>query len=248
MRRMTALVFVLLVAAGASASDKVIHQTAQLNPNGRLSVDTHNGTVTVSAWNRPDVDIQARVEETFNVSASDVSKTDIAISGSGNSVTVKTDYSGVNGWNMFGGQNLPPVHYTISMPATAALKISAHNAEVRVRGLRSDVDIDTHNGGVDVSGLEGAARVETHNGSVKVAFARFAKGSKVETHNGSIDLVVPQASRFRIEAEGHHLTFDSDFPATTHGYGRDHFTGDVNGGGPELQISTHNGSVRIRKS
>jgi DUF4097 and DUF4098 domain-containing protein YvlB len=249
MRRMTVLAFVLLVATAASAaSDRTLHKTARLDANGRLTIDTHNGSVTVTTWDRPEVDIQARIEAVIGVSESDVNKTDVRVSGSGGSVTVKTDYEEVNGFNIFGGQTLPPVHYTITMPATAELKVSTHNAATRVRGLRNDVEVDTHNGPVDIAGLDGGARIETHNGSVHLAFARFARSTRIDTHNGSIELQIPQGSAFRIDAEGHHLSFDSDFAATTRGLDSDRFTGDVNGGGPALRISTHNGSVRIRKS
>ncbi len=249
MRKMTVLAFVLLVAAAASAADRSVHVTKALDPNGRLSIDTHNGSVTVTTWNRPEVDVQARIESGFSISDSDVQATQIRVTGSGSSVDVSTDYSGVTGWGLgFFNRELPPVRYTISMPATAQLKISAHNADTQVRGLRNDVEVDTHNGGVDLADIDGAARVSSHNGDVHVAFARFAKTSRIETHNGSIEVRVPSNAAFRIDADGHHLSFDSDFAATSHGYDSDRFSGDVNGGGPALRISTHNGSVRLRKS
>lgn len=251
MRRLSVLIFVLLIAPAAfAASDRTVHKTAALDPHGRLSIDTHNGSVTVTAWNRPEVDVQARIEAAWGVSTDDLRDTDIRISGSGSSVNINTDYSRLEGWGLFnfGNHTLPPVHYTISMPATASLNVTTHNASAHVRGLRNDVEVDTHNGAVEIADLEGAARVETHNGSVQLAFARFSKAVRVSTHNGSIEVRMPQSAAFRIDAEGHHLSFESDFAATTRGYDSSRFSGDVNGGGPELRISTHNGSVRIRKT
>lgn len=252
MRKITMLALVLLVAANAvAATDRTVHQTVALDANGRLSVDTHNGSVTVTTWNRPQADIQARIEATFDVTQSDVNATQIKVSGSGSSATVSTDYSGVSGWGLglvnF-GTSLPPVHYTITIPATASLRVTTHNASANVRGLRGDLTIETHNGAVDVTDLDGAAKVESHNGDIRVAFARFTRDARIETHNGSIDVRMPQSASFRVEADGHHLDFNSDFPATTRGYDSSRFTGDVNGGGPALRISTHNGSVRLRKS
>lgn len=251
MRRITVFIFILLIASTAFAlSDRVVHKTAALDPHGRLSIDTHNGSVTVTTWNRPEVDVQARIEAAWGVTADDLRDTEIRVSGSGSSVSVNTDYTHVEGWGLFnfGSRTLPPVHYTISMPATASLNVSTHNASARVRGLRNDVEVDTHNGAVDIGDLDGAAQVETHNGTVQLAFARFSKSARITTHNGSIEVHMPQSAAFRIDAEGHHLSFDSDFAATTKGLESDRFTGDVNGGGPALRISTHNGSVRIRKS
>lgn len=250
MHRTTAFLFVLLIAAAANAaSDKLVHQTARLDPNGRLTVETHNGSITVTTWNRPEVDVQARVEDAVDTTESDVKATEIRVTGSGASVRIETDYTGISGWGLFNfNHSLPPVHYTISMPATAKLKVTAHNASAKVRGLRNDVEVETHNGPVDIADLDGAARVETHNGEVRLAFTRFAKETEIETHNGSIEVQMPPNSAFRIDADGHHLSFHSDFPATVHGSEASRFTGEVNGGGPALRISTHNGSVRIRKS
>lgn len=249
MRRTIAFLFIALTALAANAADKVVHQTARLDANGRLAVETHNGSITVTTWNRPEVDIQARIEDALNVTQSDVKATQIRVTGSGSSVSVETDYTGISGWGLFNfDHDLPPVHYTISMPANARLKVTAHNASAKVRGLRNDVEVDTHNGPVDIADLDGAAHVETHNGEVRVAFARFAKPASIETHNGSIEVQMPQNSAFRIDADGHHLSFESDFPATVHDREASRFTGEVNGGGPALRISTHNGSVRLRKS
>ncbi|HSP33667.1 MAG TPA: DUF4097 family beta strand repeat-containing protein [Thermoanaerobaculia bacterium] len=252
MRKLTVLAFVLFfVAAGTQAAqDKLVHKSARLDANGRLSLELHNGSVTIATWSRPDVDIQARVEAVYEVSQSDVNSTEIRVSGSGPSVDITTDYSAINGWGLgiFNWGTTPPVHYTISMPASAQVKVTAHNASVKVTGLHNDVDVDTHNGPVTVADLDGAARIETHNGGVRVSYSRFGKAARIETHNGSVDVHLPQSAAFHIDAEGHHLSFDSDFPATTHGYESSHYTGDVNGGGPSLRITTHNGSVRVRKS
>ena len=134
------------------------------------------------------------------------------------------------------------------MPATASLRLNIHNSTVRVTGLRSDLEIDDHNGAIDVRDHDGAVSIEAHNGSVAVAFTRFAKESTIETHNGAIEVSIPAPTPFRIDADGHHLGFDSDFALVTHGRDRDHVEGEVNGGGPQLHVTTHNGSLRVRKS
>jgi putative adhesin len=249
MRRVTILVVLLFLATTATAADKLIHKTAALDANGTLSIDSHNGSVTVTTWNRPSVDIQARVIDEPFVSDEDIKATDIRVDGSGGSVRIETDYSAFGSWNfMPWSGNRPPVEYTISMPAGAALRITTHNASTRVTGLRNDVDIETHNGSIDVADLDGAAKLETHNGSVRVAFNRFARNSRISSHNGPVEVRLPGGSRFHVDADSHHLRFDSDFDASTRSSDRDRFIGDVNGGGPELRLTTHNGSVRLRKS
>ncbi|HSP16099.1 MAG TPA: DUF4097 family beta strand repeat-containing protein [Thermoanaerobaculia bacterium] len=248
MGRTSTLFLLLFVASTAAASDKLIHKTAGLDANGRLSVKTHNGSVTIRTWDRPSVDIEARVADEAFVSEADIKATDVRVDGSGASVNIETDYSALSWSSLPWNGERPPVHYTITMPATARLEVTTHNASTRVNGLRNDVDIETHNGSIDVTNLDGAATVETHNGSVRLSFNRFGRDSRISTHNGSMEVQIPNGSRFRVDADGHRLRFDSDFTAAMRRTDRDRFVGDVNGGGPELRLTTHNGSVRLRKS
>jgi putative adhesin len=248
MRRVTIFAALLFVATAAVAADRVIHKTAALDANGRLSIDMHNGSITITTWSRPSVDIQARVIDEPFVSDEDLKATDVRVDGSGGSVRIETDYSAI-GWDvLWWSGHRPPVEYTISMPAGAALRVTTHNATTRVTGLRNDVEIETHNGSIEVDDLDGAATLETHNGSVRVGFSRFARNSRISSHNGALDVRIPGASRFHVDADGHRLRLDSDFDASVRSVDRDRFTGDVNGGGPELRLTTHNGSVRLRKS
>ena len=248
MRRL-ALVSLLLAVAPFALADRRIHKTLPLVASGRVIIDTHNGSVTVTTWSQATIDIDARIEATMSTRDEDVEKTNVKISGSGESVRIESDYDAVPSRNSWFGstRELPPIHYTISMPATAQLDINAHNASVRVDGLRNDVEVETHNGRIELTDLNGGADLETHNGNVTVAFSRFDKASRIETHNGDVEVRVPAASRLHLEAHGHHLGFDSDFGVVTNRMNRSHYVGDVNGGGPELRFESHNGTLRLRK-
>ena len=244
---------VLLLATAASAADRRVHETANLDPSGRFSLVMHNGTVTVTPSNQSRVTIDATIEPGEIGYDEDVDKVDIRVSGSGSSVHVDTNYDRVGyhrtGWLFAGDQRvLPPVHYTISLPSTASLEIEDHNATVRVTGMSGDVRISAHNGRIEANELGGAADITAHNADVRVGFTRFGKASEIETHNGSIDVRLPSDARFDIDARGHHLGVDSDFPVVARDLDRDTYVGNVNGGGARLRISTHNGSVRLRKS
>src|SRR5205085_1045353 len=160
------------VALSAAAAEKRVHKTVPLAASGNVSIDTHNGTVTVTTWNQPSVDVSARIEPGEIANDDDVRLTEIHVTGSGDSVRIESDYSAVPSRFVFFGisRDFPLVHYTVSMPASARLTVEAHNSTVRVSGLRNDVKINTHNGNVDLAGIDGAASVETHNGNVRVAF------------------------------------------------------------------------------
>src|SRR5262245_27395198 len=172
MRKASVMLCLLLIAAAASAADKKVHKTVSLAPNGNVSIETHNGTIVVTTWNQTSVDVSARIEPGQWGTTEDVEKTDVKVTGSGSSVRVESDYSEVPTHFSWMGisHNLPLIHYTISVPATARLSINDHNASVHVTGLRNDLRVSSHNGPVVVADLDGAADIETHNGDVRIAY------------------------------------------------------------------------------
>ena len=181
MRRLLVSLSIFLVATIAAAADRKLHRTAQLDPSGSLSIDTHNGSITVTTWNQPNVDVTARIEPAEFGRDEDVEKTDVKVTGSNSSVRIESDYTDVpTRLTWFGVQrDLPLIHYTISMPATARLTVDAHNASVKVTALRNDVKINTHNGDIDINDFDGGADIESHNGDVHLGYRNFTKSARV---------------------------------------------------------------------
>ena len=249
MRRLLVSLSIFLIATIATAAERKLHRTAQLDPAGSLSIDTHNGSITITTWNQPNVDITARIEPAEFGRDEDVEKTDVKVTGSSGSVHIESDYTDVpTRLTWFGIQrDLPLIHYTIAMPATARLNIDAHNSSIKVTSLRGDVRVSTHNGDIDINDFDGAASIESHNGDVHLGYRNFTKSARVETHNGGIDFRLPAQARFHVNASGHHMDMSSDFPITVGTMGDSRYVGDVNGGGPEVRISTHNGALKLRK-
>jgi hypothetical protein len=251
-RLLTALSLALLAAGLAHvAQAKDFHTVTPIDASGRLLIDSHNGTVSVTTWNQPNVAVDARVEQgDFGGDPEDVEKTKVVVRGAGSEVRVESDYSAVQShsfWLDFGStHSLPLVHYTIRMPATARLRVSVHNATVRADGLKNDVEIETHNGGIDVTNLGGSARVETHNGNIRLDFAHYSAPSSIQTHNGSITVNLPADTRLSLTADGHSLKPTTQLPMSIQSTGSD-FRGALNGGGPELRVTTHHGSLLLSR-
>jgi hypothetical protein len=248
-----ALITLLVVAPTAisyAASAKEFHKVVPLDANGRVSIDSHNGSVNVMTWNQPNVGVDARIEPgDFGGDAEDVAKTNVRITGGVSAVGIVSDYSAVGTHLHWFGvtRTLPLVHYTIHVPASALLKVEVHNAKVKVSGVHNDVSLQTHNGAIDVTDLDGAAKVETHNGSVRVVFANMTRPSRIETHNGSVDVNVPATTRMTVSVDGHRSDpFTSDLPMNVKVAGSA-YSATINGGGPELRFVTHNGSLHLRK-
>src|SRR5258708_5521044 len=99
---------------GAQASQiREVHKTVDLDPTGRLSIDTHNGSVTITTWDRPSVQVDARIEPGDSwIGNDEVDKAKVRIGGSRSEVSIESDYSDLEGlsfgWlNFFHGGSLP---------------------------------------------------------------------------------------------------------------------------------------------
>ena len=250
----------LSVAAGAQASDiKEVHKTLALDKDGRVSIHTYKGSVAVTTWDRPEVQIDARIEPDGDdrYDREKVQWTEVRISGGGSSVHIVSDYDDVRRHEhhgLFGifdwdSGSLPFVRYTIQMPATASLAIEDHKSDIKVSDLKADLKLNTYKGTARVTNLDGAVRAETYKGELRVEFARYTRASRFETYKGEIELRMPKDSRFDLDADsGRRGDVETDFAILSRA-GRSNrsyrATGSVNGGGPELRMTTYKGTLRI---
>lgn len=139
------------------------------------------------------------------------------------------------------------VHFRVEVPAGVRLDIRTVNGDVDARELISDVDARTVNGDVEVT-TRGFARARTVNGSITAAMGRWMpQGAEFETVNGSIELDLPDDVDADLDASWVNGGLDSDLPLMVDGrVGRRSVQGRLGDGGPDLDIKTVNGSIRIR--
>jgi hypothetical protein len=260
-------VVILLAAPGAISAEtasKDVHRTVTLAKDGRVEIETYKGSVKVTAWDRPEAEVTARIVADdacgdAKYQAGMVRDTEVRIDGEGGSLRIRSDYAGARHlhtwfvWPLSSCSALPFVHYTISMPRNARLDLKDHKSRIEVADLASDVRISTHKGEVRLTGVAGRVNLDTHKGDVRVAFAKMTGDSRFETHNGDIEITVPRDARFAVSADvGRRGRLHSDFPVTTRAanrHGRDErVEAAVNGGGPELRMATHSGTFRLRSS
>jgi len=247
--RKLALALVILAAASAGAATKEFHKNVPLAANGSVSLETHNGSVEVAPWAQPAVGIDAKIEPQPDSShPEDVNVTDVKVTGSGGNVSIVSDYDRVPTHTGFFGMNreLPLIRYVIHIPVTAQVHITTHNASTHVTGVRGDVRVRTHNGATTLRAIEGPIDIESHNGSIDADVAHVPQRMAIESHNGNVTVHLPPDAKFTLRSSSHHSHFESDY-AMTQRISGDELHAAVNGGGPELKISVHNGDVRIKK-
>jgi hypothetical protein len=243
-------ILVSLFAALATAADyKEFRKTVPLDANGRFHLDTYKGSIHITAWDQPQAEIYARIEPDNSWMAEPVDRVDIRVDGSGPSVRVKSDYRSQHSWIGMEG-SLPYVRYTIKVPRNASVTVKDYKSDSDISGVLGDVEFETYKGTARLDGLRGGFQLKTYKGEVRASFTAFTARSHVDTYRGTVELTVPKSANFEIHGNlQRHVYFHSDFPQTVRTTSRERdFRSVVNGGGPQLHITSYRGNIRLHSS
>ncbi|HYO46594.1 MAG TPA: hypothetical protein VEY33_07900 [Gemmatimonadota bacterium] len=260
----------LALAASATLGGAVRGQTFQTDrtvdaqPGMRLQVENHFGRVTVRAWDRPAVRVQA----------SHPSDVRVEVDVSGSLVQVEASHGGKS------------VEYVLTVPADMPLEIDVVQGEVDVSGTRAGMQIQSVNGAITVHGGDGSidlgsvqgsitlegARGEVHaesvNGRIQLrgidsgrVTAETVNGAvsyegsirsdgwyRFSTHNGGIDLTIPANAGATFTASTFNGTLVTGFPVTLREAkeGKE-FSFTLGSGGARIELETFNGTMSIRR-
>ena len=237
-----ALVSICLLAAPLALAEvtEEFHKTLPLSPNGEFSVSNVNGRVTVTAWDRDEVEIRAVKSARTQ---SDLEDTRIDIDASSDSVSVET--------------HLPKrrnsdasVSYEISAPRSARVEAKTVNGALHVRGSSGDLVAATVNGGVEISGVSGEVQAKTVNGPLSASFASLPESGehRFSSVNGRVHVALPSSASGSFEAETVNGGIRTDFPLQVRKarFGpSSSMEGTLGSGGGDFEFETVNGSIRI---
>jgi len=133
------------------------------------------------------------------------------------------------------------------------LQIDTSNGAVAVQGADGDTDVHTSNGSVRADLEEsrgGAITLITTNGSVDLKLGAVTQGEvKAATSNGSITVRIPAVAGAHVKAEtSGHSRVSTDFDVRKEGENSpSRLEGIVGAGGPQLNLTTTQGSIGILK-
>ena len=139
------------------------------------------------------------------------------------------------------------VTFYVKVPAGVEFRGRTVNGDVEVRDLASDVNAHTVNGDIEIA-TTGFAEANTVNGSIEAVMGSFdvERGLSFTTVNGSISLDLPDDIDADVDARWVNGSLEADLPLKLVGRLSKHSARGVLGeGGPELNLKTVNGSIRI---
>jgi hypothetical protein len=259
---------VLTVGFAARAAAADYSKSYPIARRAHVEVRAENATVRVTTSDSPQV--------TFDVAydPQDWSGQTPPISSrqSGDTVTLTIVPERHEGWNWdfwnWGHYASQRLHVEVHMPKNADLQLQTSNGAVDVASLNGDIGIHTSNGAISATGVDGKCGLHTSNGRIQVTgrfdsldisssngpvTARAESGSQmssgwiIRTSNSRIDLSIPTDLKATLNASTSNGGISVELPVTVQGFqSRSQLAGTLNGGGPELSISTSNGSMWVR--
>src|ERR1019366_9310669 len=170
-----------LLSSPPALADRTVSKTVPLASDGRVTIDTYKGSIRVTPWDRAEVAVEARIVPDDSCGSERdqkewVAATRVVIEPDGGGVRIKSDYGGLEGsWRFFTVcTSRPFVHYRVSLPRAAALRIHDYKSDTDVKDFAGRLTLDTYKGSAALVGLAGSLDLKTYKGELRARFARLS--------------------------------------------------------------------------
>jgi len=260
-----------LGCAAACAAQEPEHAGIPLSDPSRpamVHASLLNGGITVTGYNGKEVVVEARARhESGRESRPDPKAGGMhRLETRGSGLTVEEND---NDFHISVGDMNRTVDLLIRVPFNTSLKLACVNdGDIKVDHVNGEIDVDNLNGGVKLLNVSGAVVAHSLNQDVVVTMDQVAPGKAMSfsTMNGDVDVTLPADLKARVKLKAENGEIYSDFevrtepnPASgqsTETHGKDGryrvqfdkgIYGSINGGGPEMQFTTFNGKIYLRK-
>ena len=199
-----------------------------------VAVQTGGGSVHVK-----DLEGGARIRTSGGLLRLEKIAGDVEARTSGGQVQVDEVRGGVRVSTSGGGIHIA----TVGGPVEAATS----GGPIRIDDTRGDVSARSSGGAIHVDQAGGRVEARTSGGPILVRFAPGnGQGGALFTSGGSVRAVIDPTAAVSIDAASSGGRVSSDLAVRTSGHSaRSVLRGDLNGGGPVLQMRTGGGPVRI---
>jgi len=245
--------------------ERTVQLSAPLSPGSAFEARTHNGSITINGADVAECNMTATIVAragTDEEAQELAEKVNVTLVPSGNSLITRIDkpLQLIN--------KSVSVSLDVEVPNQTDLEIVTHNGAVEISDITGRLDATTHNGKVTTERISGTTALKTHNGSVTCR--EISGGTQLKSHNGSIkafytdtapsicdisivtynggiELQTPPGFSGRIDASTHNGSINTDLPITVSGkISKSSIKGTIGSGEGQLNLETHNGSIRIR--
>ena len=240
-------VVLVVLAAGSkvSASVNVTARTAfrhlyTLNHNGRVAIQNLYGNVSITAWDRDAVLVEAIKHSADPRRLEDAH---IVVEPSAGLLSIRTRYGGSD------AEHPTSVEYRITVPRGVTLEnVVLTNGQLSLDGLSGSVKASAVNGDIHALKLGGQVELSTINGQVEANFDHTSRANPISLSsvNGPIHLTIPSDSGASVEAQNRSGGIASDWGRVARTPAGHRLI--VKGNGPQIHVHNINGGISIRST
>jgi DUF4097 and DUF4098 domain-containing protein YvlB len=236
-----------VLAAGNTMSASVIatphtgfRHLYALHRNARVTVRNLYGNVSITAWDRDAVLVEAIKHSTDPRHLDDAV---IVVEPTADSLSISTQYAGSD------AEHPTSVEYRITVPRRIHLdSVVLTNGQLSLDGLSGPVKASAVNGDIHALKLGGQAELSTVNGRVEADFDRTSPANPISLSsvNGAIALTLPAGSGASFEAQNLSGGIASDVGRVCRTDSGQHLI--VRGTGPRIRLHNVNGGISIHST
>jgi hypothetical protein len=160
------------------------------------------------------------------------------------------------------------VDLVIQVPFSTSLRLDSSDGDMTVERVDGEIEVDGSDGSITLNNVSGPVVADSSDGGIKAVFGKVTPGKPMSfsTMEGDIDITLPLDAKvsLKLKSEEGKVFTDFDFTLTPTqqksvqderkeggGY-RASFEkvsmGLINGGGVEIQLTTYEGDIYIRKA
>ena len=263
MRKTFLIVLLCLSVLGVSAFAEEWTKTYQVGDKPSLRVDTNDASVEITRGASRTVSARV-ISEGLNIGSSGVRVTEHQ---DGDKVDLQVHVPS-GSWGIHISTHRG-VRIEVQVPSETALDLHSGDGHIAVDGISGQARIDTGDGHIQVRNFTGGLHAHTGDGHMTIdgvltdvdlrtgdghidltvrPGSKMNNGWLIHTSDGGVEARLPQdfaAELYAHTGDGH---IQLDMPVTVNGsIERSRIRGKLNGGGPLLEITTGDGSIRIGK-
>lgn len=231
----------LVTSYGSGTYHAEFHQSYALEPYGSVVLENINGDVTITAWDRNEVKVDAHKRANSQEQLDDAR---IVVDVEHGSIAIRTQYPEDS-------SDTPAiVDYHVRVPRAARLEqIKLVNGTLEMAGLRGEVRASSVNGGIRTRGLAGDVFLSTVGGRLEAMFDEIplSRSISMNSVSGSIEVLLPLDARADLQADTVSGGISSDFglPVERGRFAGHHWSAALRGGGAHIRVSNVNGSISL---
>ena len=254
------------ISAGEARFIESVEKRFNVAGTPSLNVRNFDGSIEVSTWDRPDVQV---VVEKYAIDRASSDRITVTAEQAGDRITVDVRANREPGLHVdFGSRH---ARIIISAPAAVQVDAATGDGRVEVRDVNGDVKARTGDGAIRLARVNGSVEATSGDGSIdvdgEIRGLRLRSGDgrvriraagtgpadewSLATGDGSIVLEVPDGFNADLDAttgDGGVTVRDLPFSGDSSSRRRHEARGHIGNGGPLIRMRTGDGSITVRRA